>query len=129
MATVVVTNSHVIKNGNVAIRINTLDDSIEVFDTEERNRLHHPEHDLAITPIKTLSYARHSFTFVPSTSFMLPAGIEALKIGPGDECFVVGRFSSHDGKQKNTPSVRSGAIAQMPQEKIKFPEAQNKRAF
>ena len=86
-------------------------------------------HDLAITPIKTLSYARHTFSFVSTDGFMMPEGIEALKIGPGDECFVVGRFSSHDGGQRNTPSVRFGAIAQMPQEKIQFPDGSKQESF
>jgi hypothetical protein len=129
VTTVVVTNSHVINNGNTAIRINAIDRGTEVFETEERHWLHHPEHDLAITPIKTLSYERHAFKFVPQISFMMPEGVEALKIGPGDECFVVGRFSSHDGRQRNTPSVRFGAIAQMPQEKIQFPDGTEQESF
>jgi hypothetical protein len=129
VTTIVVTNSHVINNGNTTIRINTTDHGTEVFGTEERHWLHHPKHDLAITPMRTLSYNRHQFKFVPKTIFMMPEGIEALKIGPGDECFVVGRFSSHDGRQRNTPSVRFGTIAQMPQDKIQFPDGTEQESF
>ena len=39
-------------------------------------------------------------------------------IGPGDEAFVVGRFISREGRQKNVPSLRFGNIAQMPGEPI-----------
>jgi hypothetical protein len=38
------------------------------------------------------------------------------RYGPGDECFMVGRFITHDGTQRNLPSVRFGNIAMMPLE-------------
>ena len=41
-----------------------------------------------------------------------------MNIGPGDECFVVGRFVNHEGKQKNLPTVRFGCISQMADEPI-----------
>jgi hypothetical protein len=129
LSTIVVTNSHVINCGSTSIRVNTTDGGTEIFETEERHWLHHPDHDLAITPFQTLYSGRHVFKFVPQANFMMPEGIDALKIGPGDECFVIGRFSSHDGRQRNTPSVRFGAIAQMPQEKIRFPDGTEQESF
>jgi hypothetical protein len=42
-----------------------------------------------------------------------------FNIGIADDAFLVGRFVNHDGRLKNQPSVRLGAIAQMPIEEIK----------
>lgn len=36
-----------------------------------------------------------------------------LEILPGGEVFMIGRFVGHDGRQKNTPSVRFGNISRM----------------
>jgi hypothetical protein len=44
--------------------------------------------------------------------------IPPLDIGIGDEAFVVGRFINHEGKQRNTPTARTGIISQMPIEPI-----------
>jgi hypothetical protein len=44
--------------------------------------------------------------------------IDAFRIGPGDDVFVVGRFINSQGKLKNIPSVRFGNIAQMPIEPV-----------
>ena len=42
-------------------------------------------------------------------------------IGPGDDVCMVGRFVNRDGVQKNSPSVRSGVISIMHQEKVPHP--------
>ena len=42
-----------------------------------------------------------------------------MNIGIGDEAIAIGRFINHDGNQRNQPSVRFGAIAQMPKDKIR----------
>ena len=45
--------------------------------------------------------------------------IQQHDIGVGEEAFSVGRLVDHDGKQKHTPVVRFGNIAEMPTEAIK----------
>ena len=50
-------------------------------------------------------------------------------IGPGDDVFIVGRFVNHEGKQQNHPTVRFGAIAQMPGEPITFPDGTHQDSF
>ena len=40
------------------------------------------------------------------------------KIGVGDEVFIAGLFVKHSGRQRNSPIVRMGNIAQMPSEGI-----------
>jgi hypothetical protein len=46
-APIIVTNSHVVRNENTAVRINTTDGGIEIFETVEHHWLFHPNHDLA----------------------------------------------------------------------------------
>jgi hypothetical protein len=41
-----------------------------------------------------------------------------LSIGPGDDLFMAGRFINFDGKVRNTPVLRFGTIAMMPEEPI-----------
>jgi hypothetical protein len=41
-----------------------------------------------------------------------------LRIGLGDDLFMVGRFMNHDGKERNIPVVRFGTIAMMPEEPL-----------
>jgi hypothetical protein len=38
--------------------------------------------------------------------------------GPGAECFMLGRFVTHDGRQRNLPTARFGNISMGPREKI-----------
>jgi hypothetical protein len=42
---------------------------------------------------------------------------------------VIGRFINHEGKQRNTPSVRFGHIAQMPHEPIKRDDGYLQESF
>ena len=39
---------------------------------------------------------------------------QALKVGPGDEAYMVGRFVAHGGRVTNNPIARFGSIALMP---------------
>lgn len=125
---VIVTNKHVANHGNSVARINTNDGAFGIVEIDERNWLFHKEHDLDIAPIDLSFNYQWSFITWPR-DFMLKDGIEALKIGPGDECFVVGRFVNHEGRQRNTPSVRFGPIAQMPGEKIQFDDGSEQESF
>jgi hypothetical protein len=125
---VIVTNKHVANHGNSVARINTNDGSFDIVELDERSWLFHKDHDLAISPIE-LSFELQWSLVVWPHDFMLRDGIESLKIGPGDECFVVGRFVNHEGRQRNTPTVRFGPIAQMPNEKIKFDDGSEQESF
>jgi len=42
---------------------------------------------------------------------------------------MVGRFIGHDGHQRNTPAVRFGNIAMMPDEKIKAADGTEQEGF
>jgi hypothetical protein len=45
-------------------------------------------------------------------------GDEHAGVEPGALCFMVGRFMSHEGRQRNTPAVRFGNISMMPWEPL-----------
>jgi hypothetical protein len=115
--------------GNGAVRVNTAD-SIEVFEIEDRHWLFHPDgHDVAIAPIGGLSLGRHRVRVLIPKDFLTPEMVRQFKIGPRDDCFMVGRFINHDGKQQNAPSARFGNIAQMPGDKIRFPDGSEQESF
>ena len=61
-------------------------------------------HQMFICPIEVLS-----------AGFLNPEGW----IGSGDECFLVGRFLTHEGREQNRPSVRFGVMAMSYGEKIR----------
>jgi len=50
-------------------------------------------------------------------------------IGLGDDCFIVGRFINHEGKQKNRPSLRFGNIAQMPGDPLVLDDGSAQEGF
>jgi hypothetical protein len=128
-AVVVVTNQHVAAGHNGAVRVNTAD-SIEVFEIDDRNWLYHPDgHDIAIAPIGGLSVGRHRVKFLNPTDFLTTDMVRDFRIGPGDDCFMVGRFINHEGRQQNAPSARFGNIAQMPGDKIRFPDGSEQESF
>jgi hypothetical protein len=125
----VVTNWHNIHRGGRAVRFNTNDGHIETVEIEEPSWIRHPEgDDLAIAAVG-LSADHVVYRYVGLDQLISTEIINAHNIGPGDDVFVVGRFVHHDGKQRNLPSVRFGNIAQMPGEKIRFPDGHEQESF
>jgi hypothetical protein len=55
---------------------------------------------------------------VSSNRFITREILREYKIGPGDETFLIGRLVTLEGRSKNTPIVRFGNIAMMPEEQI-----------
>jgi hypothetical protein len=111
---VVVTNRHV-ANGCRVLRVNKKDGGIEII------RLgpwaYSLEDDVAVGAsgltdthaVNVVSYPDH---------FLSEDLLKSRDIGPGDDCFMVGRFIRHDGALNNRPTARFGHIAQMPGEPI-----------
>jgi hypothetical protein len=127
---VAVTNRHVVEHGNMTVRINTTDGGIDIVELDARHWLYHPDDvDLAIAPLSGLSFDKHAIRFVVPEHFLTEQVSAAMRIGVGDECFVVGRFINHEGRQRNAPSVRFGEIAQMLGEKIRFDEGPDQECY
>jgi hypothetical protein len=128
-----VTNKHVARGGFPVIRLNTIDDKIDVIELNHHDWIPHPEgEDLAVAPID-LPEDKHNFYAISTHMFV---GRESLNshllypsIGAGDDTFMVGRFVTHAGKQRNTPSLRFGSIAMLPFEKVKLDSGHMQEAF
>jgi hypothetical protein len=114
----VVTNKHVIDDGSAVVRINTHDGGTDIIALDGHHWFTHPDgDDIAVCPIG-LNHLYHKFSFITSNQFAHRGILDMFDVGPGDEVFIPGRFINRDGKQKNTPTVRFGNIAQMPGEPI-----------
>ena len=114
----VVTNKHVIDGGSMVVRINTHDGLHDVIALDGQRWFLHPKgDDIAVCPIG-LNHTHHKFRFITYNQFATREILEMFDVGLGDEVFVAGRFIGRDGRQKNTPTVRFGNIAQMPGEPI-----------
>jgi hypothetical protein len=61
--------------------------------------------------------------------FLTQQAIEEHNIGPGDDVFMVGRFVTHDGRQRNTPSLRFGDISMMPRGPVMHPRGYTVESF
>jgi hypothetical protein len=110
----VVTNRHVVSKARF-VRINRVEGG---FSTIELNNWFLSEtDDLAIHTIRftgnDILYRHVSLGMVMTEEIANEIGL-----GIGDNVFLVGRFINHEGKQRNTPTVRFGNIAQMPSEPV-----------
>jgi len=120
-----VTNAHGIESGNTVVRLNTKDGKTDTFDFTEMNWLLHPDKDdVAICAMPQLDTDLHIYKEITPGMLLKRHEIDAFRVGPGDDVFVVGRFINSQGKVRNIPSVRFGNIAQMPHEPI-----EQKRVF
>lgn len=125
----VVTNWHVISSvgETPVVRLNRKAGNSDILTTLQDSWMKHPGgDDLAIRPI-TLSADTHQYTSINTSRFLNRAN--SFEIGPGMDVFMVGRFISHDGKQRNLPSVRFGNIAMMPLEPIAHPMGFDQESF
>jgi len=121
----VVTAAHIIKDTEVGygpvVRINADEGEPENISTSHDSWLVEEKDDLAIMPLEPPNKGLN-VGVIPLEAFLTEDMIEKQKFGPGNEVFVTGRFVHHEGKKKNTPSVRFGNISMMPDEPFKRPK-------
>lgn len=115
----IITNRHVIEDGNTVIRVNRKKGGFICHETDERDWLFHPEGDDVAALLLTPNISVLDVQLVPRHMSMTPDLIQQAEIGPGDEAYTIGRFVSHEGRAQNTPVVRFGCLAQMPHEPIR----------
>jgi hypothetical protein len=116
-----VTNWHVILAAGESpiLRLNTKNGGTEIVKTVPTDWKQHPQgDDLAISSI-TMSADAHQFHYIEPREFLYRK--EMWQVGPGTDTVMVGRFITHDGRQRNLPSLRFGSIAMMPLEPIRHP--------
>lgn len=114
----VVTNKHVIENGNTVVRMTTRDGKKHIIETDERDWRFHPDGDDLATLLVSIDPSKLRFNHVFSNHLMAKHDLMTMGVGIGDDVFVVGRFINHEGRQKNSPTARFGCIAQMPNEPV-----------
>ena len=119
----VVTNKHVVtglkndkgdyEGGSQVVRLNTWSGKSDSMDLSG-SWVNHPTDDLAVAYAPVLHNV-HKFTCIDFQKYIPDKQkMEVMKIGPGDDTYMVGRFINHHGKQRNLPSVRWGHISMMP---------------
>jgi hypothetical protein len=124
-----VTNKHVVEDGKCrTIRLNKKSGGIDPLETSVDDWTRAPADDLAVM-LLPLDDAVHQFSFIPEDTFITDDIIEKYDLGAGDDTFLVGRFVNHEGKQRNTPSVRFGNISMMPSEPIRHPHGYDQESF
>lgn len=117
-----VTNRHCVEGrGTTTIRAMTKTDagSVPVFvDAKECDWIFHDDYDVAIYRWEdgAPEVAAHS-----STSLLRRDEMAHLKIGPGEDVYIIARFIHHDGGQRNLPIVHTGMVGMLPLEPIKNP--------
>ena len=128
-----VTNKHVIMScrDNVVIRVTRLDGQLDFIETDPIEW--HPSryHDISVRPIEHAKAAL--FQNVPDGMFVIRENFEgtiegSTCLGPGDEVFMIGRFISHDGREKNHPSTRFGNLSMLPAP-IRHPGGYDQESF
>jgi len=123
-----VSNRHIVKKSPV-IRLNTMNGDSDVLSVDGSSWVFTEEHDIAICYLNLPSMYRYKSVGIQQ--FITPEIIQSQRIGPGNDVFLVGRFVNHEGRQGNTPSVRFGNLAMMPDEPVyhKNSESQGELSF
>jgi hypothetical protein len=114
-----VTNEHVITDGFHWVRMNRKGGAPATFKLSAETWALHPEgDDLAVCAVGLSE--EYLYQAVPARMLLLESNLASryVPVGPGDDAFFVGRFVSHEGSIRNTPTVRFGNIAMMPHEPI-----------
>lgn len=126
-----VTNLHVIEEAkSPVIRLNTRDGKSDPLEYEQGDWIPHPDgDDLAVCPIALPLTAYQNQALNWNLVALDQHLIRQAEVCAGADVFMVGRFISHDGKQRNTPALRFGNIAMMPEEPIRGYKGHEQECF
>lgn len=118
----IVTNSHVIREGNsLTVRINNVNNGHVILQSEPHHWFHHPDgDDIAVMPVG-LHPNIYKITWMVEGQLLTKEAIDRFNIGIGDDVVMVGRFINHEGRERNLPALRFGNVSMMPLEPIKHP--------
>lgn len=113
-----ITNEHVIRPSggvpNPVIRLNDTSGATDILNLKAHEWLPHPGGDDVAATALVLG-DDHQVHWINREEFITREDLDQYQIGPGDECFMVGRQIYHDGKQRNEPVLRFGNLAMLPQ--------------
>lgn len=118
-----VTNRHVVDpphgTSYPVVRVNTSEGKHKSLPLTKQDWIPHKGgDDLAVAAIE-LPRETHDYSPISNLLFVTRHSLP-LYLGAGDDTFMVGRFINHDGRQRNTPSLRFGSIAMLPGEEIQL---------
>jgi hypothetical protein len=116
-----VTNWHVaVRDGYSTIRINRIGGGVDPIERDPSEWIWKPKwHDLALIDLQIND--THDITLIHRDYLIREDEIESLRLGPGDDVFMIGRFVDHDGRTRNMPAARFGNISVMPISGIEQP--------
>lgn len=103
-------------DGKVLLRVNTLDDSFDFVETDNKDWLRHPTDTSVDVAVLGATPTTHKYIVQPYDASLLltPETAIAENIGIGDEVFITGLFRQPADK-RNFPILRQGTIAMMPE--------------
>ena len=112
----VVTNQHVAAKCSV-VRLTSTDRTTVIREVDGPALWIYPSgnDDLAAWHMGTQIPGRDEFSYVLLEHYAVG---QIHPYGPGDECFMLGRFVTKDGLLRNEPSARFGNISMLPGEQI-----------
>jgi hypothetical protein len=127
-----VTNEHVVRpargNTNPIIRLNDRSGNAAILKVAVKSWLPHPDgDDITVTPV-TLN-SNHKVNWINRDEFITQNDLDQHQIGPGDECFMVGRLIDYDGKQRNEAVLRFGNLAMMPYPVLQLSRQRHQESF
>jgi hypothetical protein len=110
-----VTNSRVIEDGYPVVRLNSKEGGLKTIPLDVNSWIHHPDgDDVAIASI-ALDRETHKFKYLDTDEkgsfFITETSMVDLRLGAGDETFMIDRFGGRDEKQSNRPVARFGHFA------------------
>lgn len=123
-----VTNKHIADKYRT-VRMNTRDGQKFILPTTRFSWVDHPDGDDISACLVYFDPKEIRFNHVHRDMFLSKDIISRFNIGPGDDCFMVGRFVNHEGRQQNLPTVRFGNIGQMPWEPIRQDDGFEQESF
>lgn len=122
-----VTNRHVIiefeKNlaEAVFVRINLSNGESDLVSVSLDSWVHYKD-DISACRLKLGYPSEYQIIGIGEKNFLCEKEVENLEIGIGDEAFLIGRHSGHEGRLINTPVARFGCISMMPLDPVSHPD-------
>ncbi len=109
----VVTNQHVVDQGGHWVRLNHPQGTHVVHIPPDQWVSAPDGDDFALAVLRLPAHVVPYELSVDSLG-LTRSDAQALRVGPGDEAYMVGRFIAHGGRVTNNPIARFGSIALMP---------------
>jgi hypothetical protein len=126
-----VTNSHVIREAaSPVVRLNTKEGGTDIAALSQGDWVRHQDgDDIEACNLVLTNPAVYEYKSISVEMFLTESLVEERDIGPGDDVYMAGRFVTHEGRQRNTPTVRFGNISMMPWEPIRHPRGHDQESF